>query len=351
MAALTLERPQIRSSLGIRSTRSRRLSPLGSARLCALAVAAAALLSACGSQAPQLVHTRTCVYSANLVDKLPAFDRLVSARVTCALVFDTEQPTWATWEDPWFITSHIKAENWTSFARRPGDLLIITVPLIPDQAVSQNWRLLGAQGAYDAYDRTLARNLIANGLGRSIIRLAHEANGTWAPDNVGDTPAQWAEWRQFWVNTVLAMDSVPGAHFSFNWCIAGGYRALPFKDYYPGDAVVDSIGVDVYDMGEPKGIPPGPRRWTYQYDRPGGIAAIAAFAKAHHKPLSIPEWGLEPTSAGGAGDDAAFVRGLAKLLRTTDVAFESYFDAEGSAAELTAGSASLEAYRAMIGVR
>ena len=315
------------------------------------------LLSACAglasspsrSLAPSRASgTRTCVYSGNKISGLWSFDRLVHTHVICAMVFDTDQPTWATWERPWFTDNPLPNENWVKFARRPGDQFIITVPLFPDQAQSQDWRTLGAAGAYTGYDRTLAKNLVASGMGDSIIRLAHEANGPWAPDNVGSTPYQWAEWKTFWRKTAIAMDSVPGAHFRFNWCISSGYRAIPFSAYYPGDDLVSSIGVDVYDGGEPANIPAGPGRWAYQYDQPGGVAAIAAFAKAHHKPLSIPEWGLEPTTVGGAGDDFAFVAGIDKLLHTTDVAFESYFYADYSGEELAVARSSLVEYRRMI---
>jgi hypothetical protein len=324
---------------------ARRLAGRGLAA--ALAAVAALCLSACAGADP--ASTRTCAYSGGQLSVLTRFDQLAHTHVTCSVVFDTEQPTWSTWEDPWFINTKIPNENWVAFARNPKDQLIITVNMFPDSAAHTNWRVLGAKGAYTPYARTLAKNLVAAGMGNAIIRLGHEANGTWTPDNVGTTPTQWNEWKQFWRKTAEAMKSVPGAHFRFNWCIANGYRAIPFADYYPGNDLVSSIGVDVYDMGEPAGVPAGPRRWAYQYSRPGGIAAIAAFAKSRGKPLSIPEWGLDPTAEGGGGDDVAFVDGIQQLLRHSRVAFQSYFFTSGSLSALTRGKASLEAYRKMIG--
>ncbi len=44
------------------------------------------------------------------------------------------------------------------------------------------------------------------------------------------------------------MRSVPGASFRFDWTINAGYRPIPFNDYYPGNDVVDIIGMDVYDF-------------------------------------------------------------------------------------------------------
>ena len=47
---------------------------------------------------------------------------------------------------------------------------------------------------------------------------------------------------------------------------------------------------------------------------------MEAFAKANSKPLSFPEWGL------GAGDDPAYMTGMAQMFDSNDFSFESYFD-------------------------
>ena len=188
-------------------------------------------------------------------------------------------------------------------------------------------------------------NLVASGMGHAIIRLGHEANGTWAPTTPGRPRPSGREWKEFWRKTVFAMRSVPRAHFSFNWCISDGYRPIPFADYYPGNDVVNSIGVDLYDNGAPPGLPTGPRRWTYQYDRPGGVAAIAAFAKAHGKPLSIPEWGLEP-AAGRRRRPRVRQRHQTPAPHLPG-GFQSYFFNGGSRTELISGRAALNAYCAL----
>jgi hypothetical protein len=312
-------------------------------------VATVMVFGGCARQAVPLKSTaRTCIYSGSRLSDLIAFERRVGTHVSCALVYDTDQPTWSAWEDPWFISNRIPNENWIHFARRRGDRLIITVEMFPEQAKSQSWRVLGAEGSFAGYARTLATNLVANGMGDAVIRIGPEANGTWAEDNIGTAPKDWALWRRFWRRTALAMRSVRGAHFDFNWCIAAGYRPIPFADYYPGDDVVDSVGVDVYDEGEPRGEQ---NSWGYQDSRPGGVAAIAAFAKAHHKPFSIPEWGLEPTADGGGGNRARFIKGVKQAIHSDNVLFESYFFVEDSKTALEQSPASLALYRGMIGAR
>jgi hypothetical protein len=311
----------------------------------------AALIGGCGSSAggqqpgrlrPPL-GTRTCVYTGNSLLELYDFDQLVHAQIPCVVVFADATSTWAEWEQPWFLTTLDPEEDWGYFASQSGHSLIITINLIPAPLATGDWRAVGAAGGYSVYARTLAANLVANGLGNATIRLGHEANGTWYPDNVGTTPTQWGQWKRFWRATALAMRSVPGSHFQFNWCIAAGYRAIPFSAYYPGDDVVNSIGVDVYDQA----VPPGQNRWGYQLGRPGGVAAIARFARAHHKPLSVPEWGLVPSgSSNGGGDDPAFVQGLVALAHRTSLSFQSYFFADASRTELLSAKNSLQVYDA-----
>jgi hypothetical protein len=142
------------------------------------------------------------------------------------------------------------------------------------------------------------------------------------------------------------MRSVPGAHFKFVWCINNIYRNIPFSEYYPGDDVVDSIGDDVYDAGVPIGHP----RWGTIYGSPGGLGALLTFAHVHGKPLSIPEWGVGPTSSSLAGgDDPAYINDLAKVIASNQVAFQSYFYAHEWSTELHDAPLSRVAYRRHFG--
>jgi beta-mannanase len=138
------------------------------------------------------------------------------------------------------------------------------------------------------------------------------------------------------------MRSVTGAHFRFDWTVNAAIRPLPLAAFYPGDDVVDIVGVDLYDFDPQTGTAP----WLRFYRAPDGGAQMAAFAKAHRKPLSIPEWG---TTAKAGTDDPAFVNGIAQLTRTGNVAYQAYFFAHDSAGRLVAGAKSLSAYRRHFG--
>ena len=94
-------------------------------------------------------------------------------------------------------------------------------------------------------------------------------------------------------------------------------------DPYPGDRYVDIVGVDAYDTSATGRLPPPSlRRWHLVADQPLGLLAVARFATAHHKALSIPEWGTSTTG----GDDGRYVREMARVVLDHDVAYQSWFD-------------------------
>ena len=225
--------------------------------------------------------------------------------------------------------------------------MILSIQLIPADLDGTSWLGHGARGAYERYARTLARHLVAAGLGSSVIRLAPEANGTWEPDSIGDTPASDANWVRFWRDTAEAMKSVLGADFSFDWCINAAVRNIPLADYYPGNAVVDEIGIDLYDEGL---SPTVTDRWTALSGEPGSLGTVLAFAQAHGKPISIPEWGVAPaTVQEGGGDDPGYVEGLAAVVANDNVAYQSYFFNGAWAQGLASYPNSLAAYQAAFG--
>jgi glycosyl hydrolase family 26 len=310
--------------------------------LVVIAVALAALvltrLPNGGSSAP-----RACAYSAQKISELKKFSGLAQRDISCALVFNDSAADWQSWQRPWFLSSGNPDENWARWTTESGKgrTLVISQSLFPKNA-GGDWLAAGARGDFAPHARALARNLVQAGLSHAIIRLAAEANGTWQPYSLGTTPQQQAQWREFWRRTAIAMRSVPGAHFRFDWCVNTAVRPIPLSNFYPGDDVVDIVGVDVYDFSPG----PGTAAWLSSYSAPDGPGEVAGFARAHGKQLSIPEWGL---SARAPADDPGFVDGLAQFVRNNDVAYQSYFFAHDSAAQLLRGQASLRAYRRHFG--
>jgi hypothetical protein len=274
---------------------------------------------------------------------------MVGRNFDCAMVYNNASPDWAGWENPWFLTGADANYNWASWAQAPGThrRLVITNNLFPSALNNSDWLHAGAAGAYEEHAKALARNLVAAGLGNSVIRLAHEANDSAYPYSIGSTDAELQLWVQFWRRTAIAMRSVPGAHFQFDWCINAYWRPIPLSKWYPGDDVVDIIGIDTYDGG----VPAGQDRWARIYNQPDGISEVLQFAKAHGKPTSIPEWGLWPQGAStlGGGDDPSYIDGIAAVVRNNAVAYQSYFYNLESASLLRSSPRSLAAYRRYFG--
>jgi hypothetical protein len=144
------------------------------------------------------------------------------------------------------------------------------------------------------------------------------------------------------VNAKLAKLGLPGIHqdlaittpkLRIVWNPQGfGAPDLPGNSaqaYYPGDAYVDVVGDDLYDI------------------RGHGAtwAAAQALYTAHpSKAFSFPEWGV------WGFDDPQFVRAMSKFVRThRRVEFIAYYSGRaGSVFDLASKPASRAAYRSLI---
>jgi Glycosyl hydrolase family 26 len=271
---------------------------------------------------------KSCIYTRNSVAAIEEIGTLMGRSFDCASLYNNTAESWSDLETPWFVRSTDSDHAWPQWVRAaPGRRLAIGQAMIPRAEATGNWRERGANGDFDAHITTLGRNLVAAGLGDAIIRLAPEANGDWHHDNVGADADDFAAWRKFWARWVKTMRAVPGARFTFDWNLNAGFRALPLEAIYPGDDVVDIVGLDVYDRaGQPLPDPQTEARWTAIASQPGGVAEIVSFARARGKPLSIPEWGLQAGEDGGGGDNSRFVEAVADLVADQPVVYQSYFN-------------------------
>ncbi|HVM65026.1 MAG TPA: glycosyl hydrolase [Acidimicrobiales bacterium] len=301
---------------------------------------------------PSSLDTKTaCLYPHNSLATLASTGRAVGRPYACAMVYNTAAPTWQEWASPWFTHDDDPDQDFAAWlSGAPGRLLVISQAMVPTKSPA-DWAHAGATGAYDGWIRTLAGNLVAAGMGGSIIRLGFEANGDWNIDSVGSTPSAQADWRAYWARFVSVVRSVPGAHFQFDWTVNAGWRGLPLAAWYPGDAAVDIVGVDFYDTSAAHRTYQNVlSRWAGEFGEPDGPSQVIAFANAHHKPLSIPEWGVVQTSKWGAGDNPVYVNGIASVVANNAVRYQGYFDATtGGVIPLTEAPRALANYRAHFG--
>lgn len=249
-------------------------------------------------------------------------------------------------------------EGWSKWVKAaPGRRWIVGIPILPgpldlsgptegDIDLKKPVSLeRGANGEYDAHYVRLAKALVAHGLGDTILRPGWEFNGDWYAWRAKGKAEAFAG---YWRHLVKAMRSVPGAeHLHFCWNPTLGDQSMPAETAWPGDELVDSIGLDVYDVSWIERTYPwsagtsveeiGARRtkvwheWIDESSR--GLRWWVRFAREHGKPLSIVEWGVSEGPDGHGGlDDAAFVDRMNDFVTNpaNDVWFHCLFDASAS---------------------
>jgi hypothetical protein len=195
---------------------------------------------------------------------------------------------------------------WARWRREDhGRMVVLNVPMaarneerLPDAKVRALLRK-GAAGRFDDHFRTLAAHLVRQRLGDTVLVLGWEMNGATYTHRCAPDPAAW---KAYWRRIVTVMRSVPRQRFRFDFAPSRGRDAIAWTRCYPGDDVVDIVGMDSYD--QPAGMP-----FEEQVREPYGLRAHVDFAARHHKPVSYPEWGLFRN-----GDDVRYVRGMLEWM-------------------------------------
>jgi len=177
-----------------------------------------------------------------------------------------------------------------------------------------------AKGAYNDHWKKMAEQL-ANWRPSDpvvYIRTGWEFNGDWFPYSSIKDPQDFVKaWKQF-VSTFRSVSN----RFRFDWCPSGGTGHV--EEAYPGDDYVDIIGLDLYDQYRWCKIKDPVERWDkVVMHGDHGLLWHQAFAKAHHKPMSYPEWGA---CGSDAGDDPYFIEQMHKWFIENHVIYASYWD-------------------------
>ena len=206
-----------------------------------------------------------------------------------------------------------------------GIKLTLSVPMLPSKEPGATLAR-GAEGAYDHIFLETAHHLVKNGLEDTVVRIGWEFNGDWMPWAAHKDPENY---KRYFRRIVETMRSVPGQRFKFEWCPNVGRHAIDPPDAYPGDDVVDIIGMDIYSETWDASTRDPEKRWQSFLDRPFGLKWHRDFARAHGKEMSYPEWGAgDRTGGGGVGDDPVFIAGMADWFEEVKPLYQSYWDVE-----------------------
>lgn len=176
-----------------------------------------------------------------------------------------------------------------------------------------------ADGLHDAEFEAAAR-AISDAQPGAIIRLGWEMNLVAMPWFARDQEADYI--RAF--RRVVEIFRRYSGDFRYDWCPGWGAQDSPADLAYPGDDVVDYVGLDVYDFKQ-EGSPE--ERWNAFYLKaPFGLEWHRDFAARHGKPMSYPEWGV-----GNFGDNPYFVQQMHDWLAQNqkNIAYAAYFDVDG----------------------
>lgn len=179
---------------------------------------------------------------------------------------------------------------WTP-TRRPGDFMVWCVPPFPEGIGGSNAKV--AAGTYDANIRAFATNLINAGwnTNRTCIRLGWENNGTWYQWSWSNGGVE--AWKGAFRRFVQQCRAAGLTNVTWNWCLNKGTQAYnvgySWTTAYPGDDVVDVVGIDSYDMFTPSFTE---AQWNANINgKNPGMNDVAAFCRAHGKLMSLDEWG------------------------------------------------------------
>lgn len=242
---------------------------------------------------------------------LKALDRL-SELVNARVRLFTYYRAWAA--SPRFDSAYADA------VRAHGATPAITwEPWDPARGVSQPAYALRAitGGGYDGYLRAWARGIRAWGH-PLVLRFAHEMNGNWYPWAEGVNGNGAGEYVAAWRHVRSIFASEGARNVTWVWSPNISFpSSRPLAELYPGDALVDRVGLDGYNGGA--ALPWGGWKSFSQLFDPS-IGEVRRFTA---KPLVIGE----TASVEAGGSKAAWIRDFFAALkaRPNIVAF-TWFD-------------------------
>ena len=209
-----------------------------------------------------------------------------------------------------------------------GARTVVSVPLFP--ASEAPTFAACASGAFNSYYRRIAQTLVDRGAPDTIIRLGWEANGSWYPWSAGKDPEGYKACFRQAAQTMKKVDK----RLLIEWPMAKkGHLSYSVERIYPGNDVVDIVGVVLYDR-----YPTSTTQliWDDLYDQkflngPYGPKTWIDFAKSKNKRLGIGEWGVSDGSAPGVGsDNPLFIENMFAFFarNAANIAYESYYNCQ-----------------------
>ena len=174
-----------------------------------------------------------------------------------------------------------------------------------------------ANGGYNANYKKTLEQLVPYASEIYAVRIDSEFNGDWeATTPFGKTTVSTDTWIAGFRNLALTVRKfLPSAKIIWNPNV-GHFSPFP---YYPGDDVVDLVGIDIYCFK--KYHPTSAACWSDYLDHANGVnlTTIANFSRQHNKPIAIPEWG-------DTFGDGYMIGQMRTWMDNNDVVAHAYWD-------------------------
>lgn len=270
--------------------------------------AAATLVAAPAAAATPSTSFKKSVYVGNFPADLVAYELWLGKR-TDGVQLHTGRAGWLDW---------INSIGWLVGLWRGVDRPVYwTIPLFAQGGTLAT----AAAGKYNGYYVNAARTLAQGypNTGKIYVRTGWEFNGDWQPWAAAGKEAYYrAAYRQF----VKSFRSVSN-RFVFEWTPNIGDLGMNPENAYPGDDVVDIIGMDFYynHQWDPAD---GVKAFIHRRDEKYGLAWHQAFARQHRKPTAYAEWGISRNSA------APYVQAVGEWFATHNIVYASYWNSNAA---------------------
>lgn len=220
----------------------------------------------------------------------------------------------ATYSNLWSIAENPRG-NWASYVGpKPTLVLSMAMGWGPFSPTTNAELAKVASGYYDDVYRYATAELKKANFPQVIVRLAWELDGNWMPWSATVDPATFiAAWQRVHDLMKAEMPSL-----RFDWTGTDGYQSAyqGWDAYWPGDDYVDIVGFDIYNF-------PG-TTWAAQLQH---LKGHLAFAAAHGKQVSFPEWALDTRT----GDSEVWVANMLDWMDSLpaaaagSLAYQSWF--------------------------
>lgn len=243
-----------------------------------------------------------------------SFGKWLGRPVQYRVVFNDDS-SWQALANDYYIKA---SKKWVD--SDPNRREVMTVGLLPTSDKGDFQSVI--DGKHDAEFRAVAQSIKDNGIAsRVIVRLGHEFNGDWYPWSAINDPKGYVGAFRRAVQQMRAV--IPD--LQIDWCANRGSsldknkKPFHWTDAYPGDDVVDTISMDVYDQYN--------SGWDDIVLGEAGLQELRDFAAAHDKKEAYPEWGCS-TDKHGHGDDPEFIDHMADWFRAAPngVVFQGYWN-------------------------